>query len=476
MEIAVLIISILSQLLGAVLALRLIPISKMRLPWALIAAALSVRTLHLCFKLWMALGGHELNLMEEILRLAVSVLVLVGVWLLGPALRSLRKAWKERGELLIKLREKTAELDTIIGTMAEGVIFYSPEGKIRKMNPAAKAIFGCSPEGCRKGSAERSSFGVTEDAAKFPPLDKMPVERALEGETVRSEIIEYTSLGGSSFCLAVSAAPVFSPDGQMLGAVGTFTDITSLRQLQEENESFLHTITHDLSTPLTVILGHAELLQPEIEQANLGDLPMLNIEAILTAGQQMDKMMDDLIDLTRLRGGTIPLQCQTVDLSSFIPDFLSRSSVALDVARISAEIPPDLPKVCADPRYLERSLFNLVSNALKYSEPHDPVCIRAGGEGSELVVSVSDAGHGIPPEDLPHIFKRFFRARNAGRRRGFGLGLFITRSIVEAHGGQIWAQSDPGQGSTFSFTLPLAGCERGTCIPARHDPGDRISC
>ncbi len=233
------------------------------------------------------------------------------------------------------------------------------------------------------------------------------------------------------------------------------SDIDLLRRMQEENETFLHGVTHDLRTPLTVILGHAEMLQGEIERARLGELSSLHVGAIQTAGLQIDRMMDDLVDLARLGGGEIDLHCRMVELGSFVADFLARSAPALDVGRIEVHIPPDLPEIFADPRYLERSLVNLLSNALKYSEAPAPVTIRAERRGEEVLVSVTDRGRGIAPEDQCHVFSRFYRARNAGKKRGLGLGLFITRSFVEAHGGRIWVRSAPGEGSTFSFSIPI---------------------
>ncbi len=454
MENVLLILSILVQLAAAILAFRSLPPCKVHFPWALIPLALTLRVAHLGAHWWF--GRHELSLLEEAAGLAVSVVVLAGVWFLAPALRSLWGEWNERGELVQELREKTAELDTIIRTMADGVILYGPEGEIRQMNPAAQEIFGYGPDTYGKAPAQRFSPGKFRrgDGSVFP-LDKMPVMRTLRGETVRSEIVEYVG-DEKRLYLAISTAPILSPEGRILGAVGTCSDITSLRLLQEENESFLHTVTHDLRTPLTVILGHAELLQGEIERTDLGELAKINIEAILTAGQHIDRMMDDLVDFAHLRGGEIELQCRALDLSSFVADFLSRSEVVLDVSRISTEIPADLPKVCADPRYLERSLNNLVANALKYSEAPAPVHIRVSLEGDDIVVRVCDSGQGIPAADLPCVFNRFFRARNAARKAGLGLGLFITRSFIEAHGGRIWVQSVQGEGSTFSFTLPPA--------------------
>ncbi len=128
----------------------------------------------------------------------------------------------------------------------------------------------------------------------------------------------------------------------------------------------------------------------------------------------------------------------------------------MEVERIRVEIPADLPPVDADPNRLERILLNLFINSLKYGKPGTEVVVRARRTGREMEISVIDRGVGIAPEDLPHVFERFFRARGARKTEGLGMGLYITRLLIEAHGARIWAESEPGKGSTFSFTLPLA--------------------
>jgi signal transduction histidine kinase len=128
----------------------------------------------------------------------------------------------------------------------------------------------------------------------------------------------------------------------------------------------------------------------------------------------------------------------------------------IDTGRINVEIPEGLPKVSADPDRLERILVNLASNAIKYSSPESDVLIRAESNDAEVIVSIADRGIGVHPEDISHLFERFYRAKGARKAEGLGLGLFITRLLVEAHGGRLWVESELGKGSVFYFTLPLA--------------------
>jgi signal transduction histidine kinase len=170
----------------------------------------------------------------------------------------------------------------------------------------------------------------------------------------------------------------------------------------------------------------------------------------------MDRMLRDLADSARSEGGHLELATRPVDLRDFLAELLEASDGVLDAARVDNEVPAGLPAVLADPDRLDRIVVNLVGNALKYS--HGRVVVQAVREGGAVRVSVADRGPGIAPDDLPRIFERYYRGqRHEGE--GLGLGLFIVRKLVEAHGGRIWAESRPGEGSTFTFTLLVGEAE-----------------
>ncbi len=146
---------------------------------------------------------------------------------------------------------------------------------------------------------------------------------------------------------------------------------------------------------------------------------------------------------------------EPVRLHDLVADLVTSTSGVLEMSRITCDIPRDLPLVRADPRRLERVLTNLISNALKHSDPAGPVRLTASGSGGEVRVSISDRGPGIAADDLARIFDRFYRGRGA-RGDGLGLGLYIVQTLVGAHGGRVSAESCEGEGSTFTFTLPAA--------------------
>jgi PAS domain S-box-containing protein len=346
-----------------------------------------------------------------------------------------------------------AELESTIHSMGNGVITYGPKGEIRRMNPTAERMLNYPSETRDLSFMDRKSSLAPETPDGQPyPLERHPALRALEGETVLSEVMVYHPEGSERpFWTAVSAAPMRAADGTILGAVSTMTDITPLHDLQQEHEIYVHTISHDLRTPLSVVLGHAELLEMTCEDENAH----VHVDAILKGAERMEAMIENLVEAARLEGGDIGLVKEPVQIADFLPALLQQTSAALETSRIAVEIPSDLPPVSADPDRLERILINLLTNALKYSPSDSVVTIVPFAKGDQVHVAVRDRGQGIDPRDLPHIFERFHRPKSGRKTGGVGLGLYITRSLVEAHGGRIGVESVPGEGSTFTFSLPV---------------------
>jgi signal transduction histidine kinase len=247
----------------------------------------------------------------------------------------------------------------------------------------------------------------------------------------------------------------------LLGAVATFSDITAMRELQQEREVFLHTVSHDLRTPLTVIQGYAQLLRETLLREGCGESAGLMCDEVLKGAQRMSRMIEALVDVARLEGGQLVPKASALLLGSFVQQLLGRLQGVrlkgfLETGRLTAEIPANLSPVLADPDLLERILLNLLTNAMKYSPAESPVRLEARRKEGEIEISVIDRGEGIAPEDQSCIFERFCRPAGVRRSDSVGLGLYITRKLVEAQGGSIRVESTPGEGSTFSFTLPVA--------------------
>ena len=367
----------------------------------------------------------------------------------------------ERKRLLEEIQRRAAELDATISSIADGVAVYGPTGEIVRMNAAAEEILGVSPEQRKLPLAERLALlrVETPQGTPFPP-EETPAWRALRGETALGVVMAIHHADGSTVWISASGAPIRTPDGKLLGAVSIFTNITPLHELQVQREDLLHTVSHDLRTPLTIIQAQAQLLKRMLEMAGQNGRQRRSVETIVTAARRMNAMIQDLVDSARLESGQLRLERQPLDLEAFVADLLGRSREVLETGRVKVDIAKGLPPVSADPNRLERILTNLLSNALKYSPPETDVLLTGQRTDDQVTVSVSDRGAGIPGDDLPHLFDRFYRVRRAKRAEGLGLGLYITRMLVEAHGGRIWVESEVGKGSTFSFTLPAIDGKR----------------
>jgi len=235
-------------------------------------------------------------------------------------------------------------------------------------------------------------------------------------------------------------------------------DVTALHELQEQQRVFIHMVSHDLRSPLTVILGNTQIIEEMMTAEPFGDPMPTCIASVRRSAERLNVMIDDLTDAARIEGRQLQLKLREVRLADFVQDILQRFGTALGAERIQTAFPAGLPPLQADADRLERILLNLLSNATKYSAPGTEIMLAAQREADGVTVTVSDRGAGIAADDLPHIFERFYRATGVTRKaEGIGLGLYITRLLVEAHGGRIWVESRPGEGSTFSFTLPTVG-------------------
>lgn len=374
---------------------------------------------------------------------------IIGAVLSGANIEDRKRAEDERARAM-------ALLDATVNAIADGLAIYDTDGRVTRMSTLARAVL--LPECGDAQELDRADVAPLQwralDGTAIPP-EQYPDARALRGESFAGEILAL-HVCGRVLWATVSAGPIQGPAGDVLGAVVDFADITRQHDLQEEQRTILHLVSHDLRTPLTTILGHAELAREYLVGAGFNGEVVPSLDAVLGAGHRMASMISDLVDAAREESGLLELRRQPIDLATYLADLLARATIGMDVARIHLDAPADLPPVPADPDRLERIVTNLLSNALKYSPPDSPVAVRARAQDGEVVVSVSDQGQGIAAEDVPHIFERFYRTTGVRKVDSLGLGLFITRSLVEAHGGRVWVESEPGKGSTFSFALPTA--------------------
>jgi len=354
-----------------------------------------------------------------------------------------------------EVEAKAAEVEATFAALADAIVIYTPDGEVRYHNQRARELLDniLSEDEKPRPPQWMAAFARRPDGAPISPEDS-PAARAARGEVVTGEMLVFHCPDGEEIWVSATAAPICMHGGMLMGVAGTYTDITALHRLQEQQKMLLQTVSHDLRAPLAVIKGHAQVVEAMLSERQLDGELKESVAAIIRGASRMDVMIQDLVEVSRWEGGHLTLRREAVAVPSFLQELLRRNSPAIETARVTVEVPADLPPVWADYARLERILVNLLSNALKYSDPGTPVSVRVRHAENEVVFAVTDQGRGIPPEALPHLFERFFRAETTRATEGVGLGLYITRALVEAHGGRVWVESVVGVGSTFYVALP----------------------
>jgi signal transduction histidine kinase len=347
------------------------------------------------------------------------------------------------------------ELEAAIAAVPDAMLAFAPDGSIVRMNEAAHRLLGYAADE-REASLSERWRGLAPQTPEGKPLaiEDNPALRALRGEIVSGLPLSIARPGKKRAWFTASAAPTRGPDGRLTGAIVAFTDESALEALQSQREDLLRAVSHDLRNPLQIVLLQAErlhrLLPEALEKERRG------AERIALAARQMGIMIRDLVEAARMEDGRLVLAREPVELRPFLARLLAHQAGALDASRVRVEVPPSLTKVSADPARLERIVTNLVSNALKYSPSDAEVIVSAAERDGSVEISVRDHGPGIAPDDLPHVFERFFRGKATHKADGLGLGLYVVQLLVDAHGGRVWVESPPGQGATFTFTLARA--------------------
>jgi two-component system, OmpR family, phosphate regulon sensor histidine kinase PhoR len=228
-------------------------------------------------------------------------------------------------------------------------------------------------------------------------------------------------------------------------------DISDRKAAEQFHEQYLSLISHDLRNPLSALILRGSALRRQLEKLGLGK-ERDGVESMLANARRMEEMLDDLLETSRLESGTIELHRERLNLGRLVHATAERVGGDEEPPRILVEAERAL-FLTADRSRLERVLENLLTNALRHGASGSPVVVRVEADGEQAQVAVRDQGQGMTPAVQGALFQRFFRAKNTGSK-GLGLGLYISRLIVERHGGRIWAESEPGAGSTFRFTLP----------------------
>ncbi|MBI4511329.1 MAG: GAF domain-containing protein [Deltaproteobacteria bacterium] len=361
----------------------------------------------------------------------------------------------DQAQLRAQIESERARFDAILESAPSALFFV--DAKTRRVTVNPKAIeLGGQPAPPETTIDEYRGHLKRPDGTLLDRKD-WPEQRALKGTVVPPDELILTRPDGGEVPVLISAAPVFDQAGQVQGAVVAYQDIFALKELQRLREEWASIVAHDLRQPLHVVSTNLELLEKQLGFPVDRQVTQRIIANARKATSSLNKMINDLADVTSIETRRLSVERKPCDLPVLcrdVVDGFQAQAVGREIKLSIAEAPP----VLADATRIEQVLVNLLGNAVKYSDPGSEIHVAVAATQFEVRVSITNRGAGIAPEELPRIFERYYRTARTRRARvgGLGLGLYISRGIVEAHGGRIWAESIPGETTTFSFTLPRA--------------------
>lgn len=337
-----------------------------------------------------------------------------------------------------------SKMEAVFQSMFEGVIVIDEHRKILLMNKAIKDLLGIKEDVLGKTPLEVIRNNNIQEIVEKVLAIKKPLDA--------KEVGLFSPLDK---VLLVNAVPV-GYEGKPAGAVLVFHDITKLRQLENIRREFIANISHELRTPAANIKGYAETLLDGALNDKENAVEFLKI--IYSESGRLEKLITDILGLSKIESEKFKMSLKKHSIKNIAETVSAEFGPRIKEKdlQMKINIADNLPEVFVDDYYIRQVFSNLIDNAIKYTDPKGSINITAHDKGKLVQVDVLDTGIGIPEQDIPRIFERFYRVDKARSRElgGTGLGLAIVKHIVQAHNGEVWVTSTAGKGSTFSFTIP----------------------
>ncbi len=343
-------------------------------------------------------------------------------------------------------------LDALLESAADGILILNADHSIERINSAFQKLYGqpreeisgkahgeiirwaTEPHGATLEESEAEGWPLTPNASLY-----------VEGDLYRPD--------PPNLAVGITYAPLFSAEGTLRNIFVTVRDITHFRTAEQIKSTFISVVSHELRTPVALIKGYASTLRRDDARWDR-DVIEDSLMVIEEEADRLAKMIDDLLDASRLQAGGLSINQIDVSMQNLAAQLADRYASQAGSRQINIAFPKHFPLILADETRIRQVLTNLISNAIKYA-PEGDINISGESRPEQIIVCVSDEGPGIDPKDMPHIFDRFYRAaESVNKTKGAGLGLFLARSIVEAHGGRMWVDSKSTAGARICFSLP----------------------
>lgn len=388
-----------------------------------------------------------------VMMLAVSLAIRFASVNLRLQQRELAEKDRELRELLAASTDREKLLETVLDATDVGIAAVDSSGHFLVSNSRQRNFRRATgADEAVPGQGHQLIYG--QDRHTLLPPDRRPISRAMAGESFADYLV-WAGEGPEQRAVSTAARPLVSDDGRLTGAVVVYTDVTGWVESVAANHELVSNVSHEFKNPLNSIIGNVDLVLDDVDM-----LPPHLAQRLQVVQRNAERLLDLVADLTASASTTLNVHPKRTDLASLVETSLS--SAQASAQRSHVEIATDVPSplwAYADPLRIGQVLDNLVSNAIKYSPDGGSIRISATADRQWIRLSVTDTGMGMSPDDAAKVFNRFFRAESAQQAAipGAGLGLSITRMIVERHGGSIVCESGEGQGSTFTMTLPAEG-------------------
>ena len=356
-------------------------------------------------------------------------------------------------QLYLQSKREQQRISTILDSVADGMLILTPDHRIERSNPAFANLFGMSiyqiqgkmhevviqwrkrEQGLTLEQAEAGGWPLTPNATLY-----------VEGDLKRPN--------DPPLPVGITYSPVVSPEGSLLNIITVVRDISRFRETEELKSTFISVISHELKTPVALIKGYVSTLRRDDVSWDK-EFVQDSLQIIEEESDRLNEMIENLLDASQLQAGGLSLNLSDVSLQKLAERMADRFRTQVAQHKIVVDFDPNFPVILADEDRLAQVISNLISNAIKYSPEGGEIRIAGQTRPDQVIVCSSDQGPGIAPSDIPHIFDRFYRSDQASRTtKGAGLGLFLARAVIEAHGGRIWVDPKPGEGARICFSLP----------------------
>ena len=359
----------------------------------------------------------------------------------------------QNAQLYEHTAQEKARIDAILDSVADGILILAPDHTIERCNPAFARLSGMPSSQIiglkhhRVLHFDEVEHGPTLEQAEVGGWPLTPTATLyVEGDLERPN--------GSKLAVGVTYAPLITQEGQLLNVIASVRDVSRFRQAEELQSTFISIISHELKTPVALIKGYVGTLRRKDVRWDSKTVQD-SLEVIEEEADRLAELIENLLDASRLEAGALPLNASDLSLPRLAERIAERFRTQTEKHEIVVDFPEHYPVILADEQRIGQVLLNLLSNAVKYSPKGGQIRITGQVRPEHVVVCVTDQGPGIAADDIPHIFDRFYRAGEAQRStKGAGLGLYLTRAIIEAHGGSIWADPKYKGGACICFSLP----------------------